>query len=55
MATLIYNQGANNQFRLVTSLRRDNYQIPNDPDAQAGGPHWKRIRETNHDRVLKGR
>src|SRR5207248_10086599 len=28
---------ANNQFRFVTSLRRDDYQIPNDPDAQAAG------------------
>ena len=37
MATLIYNRDANNQFRLVTSLRRDDYQIPNDPDAQAAG------------------
>lgn len=37
MATLIYNRDANNQFRFVTSLRRDDYQIPNDPDAQAAG------------------
>ena len=37
MATLIYNHDANNQFRLVTSLRRDDYQIPNDADAQAAG------------------
>ena len=37
MATLIYNRDANNQFRLVSSLRRDDYQIPNDPDAQAAG------------------
>ena len=37
MATLIYNRDANHQFRLVTSLRRDDYQIPNDPDAQAAG------------------
>ena len=35
MATLIYNRDANNQFRFVTSLRADDYQIPNDPDAQA--------------------
>jgi len=37
MGTLIYNRDANNQFRFVTSLRRDDYQIPNDPDAQALG------------------
>ena len=29
MATLIYNRDLNNQFRLVTTLRRDDYQIPN--------------------------
>ncbi len=28
MATLIYNRDASNQFRFVTSLRRDDYQIP---------------------------
>ena len=37
MATLIYNRDANNQFRFVTSLRRDDYQIPNDQDAEAAG------------------
>jgi len=37
MGTLIYNRDANNQFRLVSTLRRDDYQIPNDPDAQAAG------------------
>jgi len=37
MGTLIYNRDPNNQFRLVTSLRRDDYQIPNDPDAEAAG------------------
>ena len=37
MATLIYNQDANNQFRFVSSLRRDDYQIPNDPDAEDAG------------------
>ena len=31
MATLIYNRDVNNQFRFVTTLRRDEYQIPNDP------------------------
>jgi hypothetical protein len=37
MGTFIYNQDVNNQVRLVTSLRRDDYQIPNDPDAAATG------------------
>ena len=37
MGTLIYNRDVNNQFRFVTSLRRDDYQIPNDNDAQAAG------------------
>ena len=30
MGTLIYNRDAGNQFRLVTSLRSDDYQIPGD-------------------------
>lgn len=37
MGTLVYNRDANNQLRLVTSLRRDDYQVPNDPEAQAAG------------------
>jgi outer membrane receptor protein involved in Fe transport len=37
MGTLIYNRDANNQFRFVTSARSDDYQVPNDPDAQAAG------------------
>ncbi|MDQ6706798.1 MAG: TonB-dependent receptor [Acidobacteriota bacterium] len=37
MGTLIYNRDVNNQFRFVTSLRRDDYQIPNDRDAEAAG------------------
>jgi outer membrane receptor for ferrienterochelin and colicin len=37
MGTLIYNRDANNQFRFVTSVRRDDYQIPNDSDAAAAG------------------
>ncbi len=37
MGTLIYNRDANNQFRFVTSLRRDQYQIPDDQDAQEAG------------------
>jgi hypothetical protein len=32
-----YNRDVNNQFRFVTSLRRDDYQIPNDQDAEAAG------------------
>jgi len=36
MSTLIYNRDASNQFRFVTSLRRDDYQIPREPDAQGG-------------------
>jgi len=44
MTTLIYNPDAVNQFRLVTSVRRDDYQIPNDHDAQAAG-----IRDTEHE------
>src|SRR5579875_3077299 len=35
MASLIYNVDPNNQLRFITTLRRDDYQIPNDPDAQA--------------------
>lgn len=45
MGTLIYNRDANNQFRFVTSLRRDDYQIPNDPDAQTS-----RIRDVERER-----
>ncbi len=48
MTTLIYNRDANNQFRLVSLLRRDDYQIPNDPDAQAAGI---RDRENERDAV----
>lgn len=35
--TLIFNPTPQNQLRLVTSVRHDTYQVPNDPDAQAGG------------------
>jgi hypothetical protein len=35
--SLIFNVDANNQLRFVTSLRRDDYQIPNDPDALTAG------------------
>jgi outer membrane receptor for ferrienterochelin and colicin len=37
MGTLIYNRDPADQFRLVTSLRRDDYQIPNSPGGQAAG------------------
>ncbi len=37
MGSFIYNPDSNNQFRLVTTLRSDDYQIPNDPVAQAAG------------------
>ena len=37
MATLIYNHDVNNQLRFVTSMRRDDYQIPNDRGAEAAG------------------
>lgn len=35
--SLIFNRDPANQFRLVTSLRRDDYQIPDDPDSYAAG------------------
>jgi outer membrane receptor protein involved in Fe transport len=37
MASFIYNRDANDQFRFVTSLRRDDYQIPVDPDQEVAG------------------
>jgi len=49
MGTLIYNRDANDQFRFVTSLRRDDYQIPNDPDAQAAG-----VRDVERERDVMG-
>jgi outer membrane receptor protein involved in Fe transport len=49
MASFIYNRDANNQFRMVTSLRRDDYQIPNDPDAEAAG-----IRDVERERDVLG-
>jgi hypothetical protein len=36
-ATLIFNPDAKNQYRLVTSLRRDYYQIPIDPNPSSSG------------------
>jgi outer membrane receptor protein involved in Fe transport len=35
--TLVFNARPADQFRLVTSVRRDFYQVPNDPDGQAAG------------------
>jgi TonB dependent receptor/Carboxypeptidase regulatory-like domain/TonB-dependent Receptor Plug Domain len=42
--SLILNVNPSNQLRLVTSLRRDYYQIPNPPDQQAVG-----IRDGEHE------
>ena len=36
-ASFIYNPNSGNQFRLVTSLRQDYYQIPYDPDRNSSG------------------
>ncbi|MGA8782791.1 MAG: carboxypeptidase regulatory-like domain-containing protein, partial [Terracidiphilus sp.] len=36
-ASFIFNPNAKNQYRLVTSLRRDYYQIPIDPDPNSVG------------------
>jgi len=36
-ASFIFNRNADNQFRVVTSLRRDYYQIPIDPDPNSPG------------------
>ena len=36
-ASFIYNPDSKNQFRLVTSLRQDYYQIPYDPDPNSIG------------------
>src|SRR6516165_2661795 len=35
--SLILNKTPNDQLRLVTSLRGDHFQVPNDPDTQAQG------------------
>jgi outer membrane receptor for ferrienterochelin and colicin len=35
--SLIFNRSPNDQLRLVTSVRGDHYQVPNDPAAQALG------------------
>src|SRR5438445_2958644 len=44
-ASLMFNKTSADQLRLVTSLRGDHYQVPNDPDQQAGG-----IREVENER-----
>ncbi|HYX29272.1 MAG TPA: TonB-dependent receptor [Pyrinomonadaceae bacterium] len=44
-ASLIFNPNAKDQFRLVTALRRDAYQVPNDADSQAAG-----VRDVEHER-----
>ena len=36
-ASFIFNPNPKNQFRLVTSLREDYYQIPYDPDRNSIG------------------
>jgi len=35
--SLIFNKSPNDQLRLVTSIRGDHYQVPNDPNLQAQG------------------
>jgi hypothetical protein len=35
--SLIFNRNTKNQFRLVSALRRDFFQVPNDHDAQEAG------------------
>jgi hypothetical protein len=43
--SFIFNAGPKDQFRLVTALRRDFYQVPNDQDAQEAG-----TRDVEHER-----
>jgi outer membrane receptor protein involved in Fe transport len=43
--SLIFNKTPNDQLRLVTSLRGDHFQVPNDPDTQAQG-----IRDVENER-----
>jgi len=44
-ASLIFNRDPADQFRLITSLRSDHYQVPNDPEQQAAG-----IRDVENER-----
>src|SRR6266550_2881325 len=43
--SIIFNKSANDQFRLVTSVRGDHYQIPNTPDQLTSG-----IRDVENER-----
>ena len=43
--SLIYNWSPRDQFRLVSAIRRDDYQIPNSPADQANG-----VRDTDRER-----
>ena len=49
LGSFIYNHDADNQFRLITSARRDDYQIPNTPDQQDAG-----IRDVERERDVLG-
>lgn len=42
--SFLFNVDPSNQLRLITSLRRDNYQIPNTPEQQAAG-----VRDVQHE------
>jgi outer membrane receptor protein involved in Fe transport len=44
-ASLIFNKTPSDQLRLITSVRGDHYQVPNDPDSQAAG-----IRDVENER-----
>jgi hypothetical protein len=51
-ASFIFNPHPGNQFRLVTSLRQDYYQIPYDPDANSPGNHiydTSQLRDGQHE------
>ena len=43
--SIIFNKTPNDQLRLITSLRGDHFQVPNDPDQQAAG-----FRDTENER-----
>ena len=43
--SIIFNKTPDDQLRLVTSLRGDHFQVPNDPDQQAAG-----FRDTENER-----
>jgi outer membrane receptor protein involved in Fe transport len=48
-ASLIFNANPRDQFRLVTAVRRDFYQVPNDQDTQGAGT---RDVEREHDAFI---